>query len=303
MTILRRCRRILRLRLGKERIPRLDCMHPPSRVIDLPDPFLYSQFYLRTLGLPVTWDNPDIRILADGQEVYTYDLLPDTEYRAEITVHNNSAKPAPDTRVQASWLEFGVGGSIAASHPICDRAISLPSRGQPGEPAKVLTTWRTPTEPGHYCIEVQLSHPMDGNSGNNRGWNNTVVKRARPGQAVLLDIPVWNAFPVAGYASMELQGAASQVQLRLDSYTLRLPPEEGDRGVESFFGHVAARWNAEIDRTALRLQPGHGPENAALRMTVPAEAPVGTCQLFNVSGAVKGRPVGGVTLIVQVEEG
>jgi hypothetical protein len=59
--------------------------------------------------------------------------------------------------------------------------------------ATVTLPWRTPATPGHYCIEVVLSHPNDGNPSNNRGWNNTQVKAA----ASRVDTPVriFNRWP------------------------------------------------------------------------------------------------------------
>lgn len=38
------------------------CVYVPERIINRPDPCLYSQFLLMQLGLPVTWDNPDVAI-------------------------------------------------------------------------------------------------------------------------------------------------------------------------------------------------------------------------------------------------
>jgi hypothetical protein len=54
----------------------------------------------------------------------------------------------------------------------------------------VSTTWHTPAVPGHYCIEVELSHPDDGNPANNRGWNNTLVHAAQ--SPVVRRIPIFN---------------------------------------------------------------------------------------------------------------
>lgn len=150
------------------------CLYVPERVINRPDPCIYSQFLLMQLGQPVTWDNPDITLFRGGVEQNTYDLVADTEYRVELTVHNSSRKkPANGTQVAARWIEFGAGAQIR--HPIATLAANVPV--WPAF-ARVDTTWRTPATPGHYCIEVELSHPDDGNPANNRGWNNTQVKAA-----------------------------------------------------------------------------------------------------------------------------
>lgn len=127
------------------------------------------------LSQPVTWDNPDVKILRGGIEQYTYDLVANTDYELEITVHNASRdKPANGTIVDVRWIEFGAGSQIR--HAIANLPANIPV--WPAT-SKVHTTWRTPATPGHYCLEIELSHPNDGNPANNRGWNNTQVKSAQ----------------------------------------------------------------------------------------------------------------------------
>jgi hypothetical protein len=126
------------------------------------------------LEQPVTWDNPDVKIFFNGVEQYTYDLTANTQYDLEITIHNSSReKPALGSRIDVKWVEFGAGGHIR--HAISSHLIDVPV--WPNVQV-VHTTWRTPASPGHYCIEVDIDHPDDGNPSNNRGWNNTVVKAA-----------------------------------------------------------------------------------------------------------------------------
>lgn len=165
------------------------CLYLPDRIIHRPDPCLYSQFLLMQLGQPVTWDNPDVALFRNGVEQNTYDLIVDTDYDLVVTVHNSSReKPAFGTQVQIRWIEFGAGGQIR--HPIATLTVDVPVW-----PGTVNTTavWRTPATPGHFCIEVELFHPEDGNPANNRGWNNTQVKAA----ASRVDTPVrvFNRWP------------------------------------------------------------------------------------------------------------
>ena len=102
------------------------------------------------------------------------DLIAATEYDVEITVHNSSRdKPAIGTTVDVRFIEFGAGAQI--KHPIAVLPANVPI--WPGT-AIVTTKWVTPAAPGHYCIEVELSHPEDANPANNRGWNNTQVHAA-----------------------------------------------------------------------------------------------------------------------------
>jgi hypothetical protein len=141
------------------------------------------------LGLPVTWDNPDVRILRNGVEQDSYSLVADTEYRLEVTVRNSSReKPADGTQVQIRWIEFGAGGQVR--HPIASVPANVPI--WPGT-SIAQTTWRTPATPGHYCIEVELAHPDDGLIANNRGWNNTQVHAAS--SPVELPIRIFNLHP------------------------------------------------------------------------------------------------------------
>ena len=165
------------------------CVVVPGHVIRKPDPCIYSQFMLMQLGQPVTWDNPDVKIFLNGVEQYTYDLAVGTDYVVEITVHNSSRdKPALGTQVAVDWIEFGAGAQIR--HAIATVPADVPL--WPGT-ATVAVPWRTPDLPGHYCIEVELAHPDDGNPANNRGWNNTQVHAAH--SPVTREIRVFNQYP------------------------------------------------------------------------------------------------------------
>lgn len=167
------------------------CVRFPGHLIRKPDPCIYSQFLLMQLGQPVTWDNPDVRILLGGVEQNTYALTANTEYVVEVTVHNSSRdKPANGTTVALRWIEFGAGGQTR--HPIATLSANVPL--WPGT-AVVQTTWRTPATPGHYCIEVELTHPDDANPANNRGWNNTQVHAAN--SPVSRPIRIFNQHPGA----------------------------------------------------------------------------------------------------------
>ncbi|MBS0562286.1 MAG: hypothetical protein JSR21_19740 [Proteobacteria bacterium] len=176
--------------LTREKTPEGDpCVVVPGHVIRKPDPCIYDQFLLMQLNQPVTWDNPDVRIFLGGVEQYTYNLTAGTEYDVTIEVHNSSRdEPANGTTVDVRWIEFGAGGQTR--HPIATLNANVPV--WPGA-AIVPVKWRTPDVPGHYCIEVELSHPDDGNPSNNRGWNNTQVHAAH--SVVTQKIPIFNRYP------------------------------------------------------------------------------------------------------------
>ena len=165
------------------------CVEVPGHILHKPDPCIYDQFLLMAMHLPVTWDSPDVRILLGSLEQNTYDLTAGTTYNVEITVHNSSRlKVADGTSVDVGWIEFGAGGQTR--HPISTLSANVPV--WPGT-AVVTVPWRTPDVPGHYCIEVQLSHPGDGNPSNNRGWNNTQVHAAH--SAVDRPVRIFNRHP------------------------------------------------------------------------------------------------------------
>ncbi len=165
------------------------CVNFPGHVIRKPDPCIYSQFLLMRLQQPVTWDNPDVRILLNGVEQSTYDLSVGTTYTIQITVHNSSRdKPATGTAVYVRWIEFGAGSQTR--HAIATLSADVPL--WPGV-AVVQTTWPTPDTPGHYCIEVELQHPSDGNPSNNLGWNNTQVHAGN--SPVHRPIRIFNQYP------------------------------------------------------------------------------------------------------------
>ena len=176
--------------LRREKTPDGDpCVVIPGHIARKPDPCIYDQFLLMQLGQPVTWDNPDVRIFLGGVEQYTYNLSVSTQYDVEVTVHNASRdKPAIGTSVDVHWIEFGAGGQTR--HPITVQSVDVPV--WPGT-AIVATKWKTPDTPGHYCIEVDLAHPNDGNPSNNRGWNNTQVHAAQ--SPVTRDVRVFNRYP------------------------------------------------------------------------------------------------------------
>jgi hypothetical protein len=52
-----------------KRHPEQECLQIQHPSLLRPDPTIYSQLYLMKLGLPVTWDNPDIRLFRNGAQV------------------------------------------------------------------------------------------------------------------------------------------------------------------------------------------------------------------------------------------
>jgi hypothetical protein len=186
--------------LGKGTAPRT----PPSRAPSVPishpafkrpDPLIYDQYYLMSLGLAVSWQNPDIKICeGDVPPVHTldewknlvpvpsaYDLKPSTLYTVFAQIWNSS----PDAVVSGmvvtfSYLSFGVQ---TESHFIGATVVDLGVKGSAHCPAYAKMLWTTPSVPGHYCIQVSFAWLDDSNPFNNLGQENTqVVQAASPAQ-------------------------------------------------------------------------------------------------------------------------
>jgi hypothetical protein len=163
---------IARKKLGRDAKAVEICVpiHHPS--FHRPDPLIYSQKYLLSLGLAVTWDNPDIVLFRNGVIVSEGDLLPDTDYEIEATIWNNSFDaPIVGLTVDFAFLSFGVGTTLT---PIGTRIINLGVKGGINHPAHARIPWRTPLA-GHYCIQVDLKWADDLNPSNNSGQNNVNV--------------------------------------------------------------------------------------------------------------------------------
>ena len=91
---------IIGFTLGNKKPIDQHCVCPPA--LKKPDPFLYSQQYLISLGLPVTWDNPDIYIYEGNTLVDPHNLQANTNYTVVARIWNNSPPAFPKTRSSLS---------------------------------------------------------------------------------------------------------------------------------------------------------------------------------------------------------
>jgi hypothetical protein len=284
-------------------IDRAPCRAIPRHVYRRPDPLIYSQKYLLGQGLSVTWDNPDIHLELDGIPVSSAALAPDTKYEVVARIWNGSFDaPAIDLPVRFSYLDFGIGGT---SVPIGETRVDLPVNAAPGCPAFAKLGWRTPSTPGHYCIQVDLIWPDDANPFNNLGQENTNV--------VALNSPHGSAtFPVRNSTHRE-----QRLRLEVDAYAIpaRRPcgdelaaaatmsakeKEEHRRAALAAHGlgshPLPQGWHVTAIPTEFALAP-HGLQN----VTVEIDAADGFAgrQLLNVHAFDGQTPVGGVTLLVE----
>jgi hypothetical protein len=290
-------------RPGREdRVSQKPCepIHEPA--FKRPDPMIYSQGYLMAQGLAVTWDNPDIVLRRNGSDVPSSSLLPDTEYDVVARVWNNSTEaPVVDLPVVFSFLHIGVA---TAPQAIGKAKVNLGVKGGPNHPAFVTATWRTPTTPGHYCIQVLLDWFDDANPNNNLGQENTLVGIATS--------PATFVFTLRNDTD-----ARQAFRFEVDTYTIpeppRCPPDRpivNDHNTVRGAGHeprpvpplhdrrqypVPEGWLADLDPGQPVLEPG-----AEVAVTARITPPGGFHgrRSFNVNAFHASGLAGGVTLVV-----
>ncbi len=183
------------------------CESLPEPIIRRPDPAIYSQSFLMSQGLPVTWDNPDINVaLASnpGQiEPDSYHLVADTDYIVSVQVHNAATDPAIGVRVRLVYRPWSFNSpdlipvEIDANGQEVFQFVDVAAMGA----AVTQFRWHTPpVQPGqaqHFCLQAILSHPLDINPNNNIGQENTNVyseqpRSVTPGELAEIEVPLHN---------------------------------------------------------------------------------------------------------------
>lgn len=256
-----------------------------------PDPLIYDQYYLMSLGKAVTWDNPDIQLYDGGVPVSSNALKPGHPYDIVARIWNGSSDaPVVNLEVDFSYLSFGIG---TKSTPL--GVVTVPElgvKGGPNCPAFAKWTWTTPSS-GHYCIQVNLVCFDDANKLNNLGQENTNVGTAH--SPAKLEFALRNAGDVRHL-----------YHFTMDSYVIPNPPpcQRGTRHAQGDGGRhdpakypVPPGWVIAFSPAA----PILGPEeqiDVQVLFTPPAGF-TGT-QAFNVSAFTENDDfAGGVTLYVQ----
>ena len=301
-------------RRGRDPSCRAKCGKIPANVYKRADPMIYSQKYLKEQGLAVTWNNPDIQLFRSGVPVSSRSLDAGTEYEVRATIWNNSTEaPAVGLGVDFFFHNFGIGpGPI----PIGSDVVTLPIKGAPGHPAQAAATWRTPDEPGHYCLKVQINWADDANPKNNLGQENTNVGTANS--------PAEFQFPVVNEATVR-----RLLRLVADAYEIPAPidcrrrPKKKDsdrknpklarrpvtipsleRDADWTFARVRhgpdhfpvpVGWTVEIEPESVTLDAGE--EQMVTVLVTPPDGYQGE-QTINVNALHGTDLVGGVTLYV-----
>jgi hypothetical protein len=284
--------------------PCIPIRHPAYKK---PDPLIYDQYYLMSLGLAVSWQNPDIEILLAGVPVASaYDLAPATAYTIRARIWNGSTTGVcAGMPVTFSYLSFGVG---TVSHFIGTTSVNLGVKGSPQSPTFAEMVWVTPKTAGHYCIQVSFFWLDDANPNNNLGQENT--------QVVAAHSPADFTFKLRNSAD-----ARREYRFEVDAFQLAPPPpctetgrngnKQADAGRRAAVGKVApatlARnsqsanplppgWTITFDPAAPVLGPGQEIDIAAV--VTPDNSFHGT-QRVNVHTFSGNELIGGVTIVVQ----
>lgn len=274
--------------------------HPASRGIDIPphtykrpDPMIYSQYYLMSKGLAVTWDNPDIQLFDKaGAAVPSHGLSPGTPYDIRARIWNGSTDaPAINVLVRFFYLSFGAG---TVRNYIGETYVDVPVKGSPLGPAVARMAWTTPPA-GHYCIQAELHWIDDANPLNNLGQENVDVKKLNSPNATF-------TFPVRNTSARE-----RALTLRADAYAIPRKPRctdarrpSGRDQRDPYAPHRPAAhpippgWTVEFPGE-LALRPGEA-RDIAVKITA-VDGFAGT-QPINVNAFDGADLVGGVTLYV-----
>lgn len=189
--------------------PEEPCGRLPEAVVRRPDPCIYSQRLLQSQGLPVTWNNPDIWMArADNPgniEPDSYHLTDDTDYIVTVRIHNASIDPAIGVRVRLNYRpwSFNSPDLVPVEADANGNEVFQFVDVGPMASSLVQFNWHTPPIPTgqdvkHYCLQASLYHPMDVNTSNNMGQENTNVYRSEnpgfvaAGQEIELETPLFN---------------------------------------------------------------------------------------------------------------
>jgi hypothetical protein len=257
-----------------------------------PDPLIYDQYYLTSLGLAVTWDNPDIQLYLNGVPVSSSQLQPGTTYEVVAQIWNNSTEaPVVNMPVAFSFLEFGVG---TVSIPIGTTRIDLGVKGGPNCPALARMPWATPTTPGHYCLQVQLQPIDDTNPQNNLGQENTDVGTAHSAAVFTFTLRNDTAlmqsyrFEIDAYIPGTPDPCNGSGDLDKDRRARMARHQRGSQP-------LPAGWVVKTNPETPSLAPG---ESRPVTVTATPPADFTGNQTFNVNAFRAARLAGGVSLTV-----
>ena len=254
-----------------------------------PDPLIYAQYFLMSLGFAITWDNPDIELRLNGAPVPSSQIEPDKTYEIVARIWNASpVAPVVQMPVSFSYLDFGIG---TVRVPIATIKVDLGVLGGPNHPAFAVVPWKTPVMSGHYCLLVELTPFDDINFFNNLGQENLVVGTAH--SPAVFHFTLRNDTP-----------RQHEYRLEADAYVIpELDPCDGRRTEEmrrvQRVRHQRGRhpiptgWQVKIVPETAPLVPD---QSVSIQVTVTPPAGFKGTQPINVNAFHEEGLAGGVTL-------
>lgn len=191
----------------------------PESLMRRPDPCIYSQKYLQSQGLSVTWNNPDILLIrADrpieiaNTEPDSYHLQEDTDYYVRVRINNSAPVLALGVRVRLVYrpwsfnspdltpVQIDAHGNEVIHYVDVPPMAGSTNPNDPNDGTFATFKWHTPKidqDQKHFCLQAELFHPVDTNNLNNMGQENTNVYSAKPGdvkpgQVLDFTVPLFN---------------------------------------------------------------------------------------------------------------
>lgn len=283
----RRCRN---LKQPQEK-PR--CLPLKRPEVITPDPLIYPQYFLQALGIPITWDSPDIQLWKDGSLVSSSLLDESTTYDVVARIWNASPDaPTIGMTVHFSFLEFGIG---TTAHPIGSKSnVSVGVKGGMTCPSYVSIPWTTPAGAGHYCLQVLLAPIDDSNYSNNLSQENT-------------NVGIAHSPALFTFALRNNTAESRAYRFEADAYTITAPDPCSIAARETLDARRLDRfrqstslppgWSVEFEPDSPTLGPDQ--QVTITAKVTPASGFAGT-QVVNVNAFYQETLAGGVTLIVKV---
>jgi hypothetical protein len=233
------------------------------------DPYIYDQWNSSTWHLNPspynpTWNSPSIQLYdnASGTPVSSGNLKVGTPYRIDATIHNFSATPVNGTQVTFEW--FGLSTGTNVQNLIVTITVNVPA--SPG--TVVASTIWTPILTGHCCIRVNIYHPSDYDTSNNKSQENVDVHPvSSPAE---IPFTVYNTTAEPAVVELEL--------------TQRDPCEP----------NLYPVWATKIERACPQILEPNEHQTAILEVNAPESAYTGQRRLLSVTARVNGEIIGGI---------
>ena len=187
------------------------CLHLDNVDVRKPDPSTYDQIRLLSLGLPITFNSPDI------DTINFWPVVPIPELN--VRLRNLSTEvPAAGTRVDMAWSRWGIG---QVRLPIGSITTNL---GPGAEGAVKLATPPALIAEKRFGLFVTVFHPHDKDAGNNTGEQVIDGMRTSEGRTRSFTFPVRNPGSAGGTIHLQVLPGPAAPWASLSASTFTLAP-------------------------------------------------------------------------------